>query len=505
MVNTKIYFNTIILLSILLVNYNGSLFGQHRGDNLSFQGLNTVNGTGVKIAAMGGADIAGLGDLSSVFSNPAGLADINNISISINANNYEKQWWENQDYRPNRQFTNLSFMLDGLYVPNPENNGKWDYDAFFDDSTYIVKDPKLGLDPYSKEAANWNKIKNGFILNNLSFAVPFKISEYSFVLAGSYGKQNNILDYDRNITYLDPHIGYNGYGPIEERVTSAEDTVNIKWFDYTREKNGDINQIAAALSSQLTDYLNVGIGVNILSGKSDDVYSLNKIGDISLIGGANSFKFSYDTLNTGIEGTSEYSAVNFNIGTVIKLNRINIGVKIGLPYTLERKWNYQKNVSNNDTTIISKLSGTDKLNLPITYALGISFRPIDAFRIAFDIEKSNYSKAEFNLASPDSFFSSWSDQTVWKFGVEYNVYDFITLLAGINNRTEVFVPDGAAIKNKGPNNTTYSMGVSLTFDFGRFDIAYQTSKLNYYDSYFSNTNYNTQIYNNLLMGYTLEF
>ncbi len=75
----KLYhiFSAIICLLII----SNSVFGQHRGDNLSFQGLDEINATGVKAAAMGGADVANTGDLSSIFSNPAGLADISTYKI----------------------------------------------------------------------------------------------------------------------------------------------------------------------------------------------------------------------------------------------------------------------------------------------------------------------------------------------------------------------------------------------------------------------------------------
>ena len=81
------------------------------------------------------------------------------------------------------------------------------------------------------------------------------------------------------------------------------------------------SKYTAALSSQITDYLNLGFGVNILSGESDDFYSLNKIGYFDLIGGANSFQYSYDTLNTSISGTSKYSGMNLSIGAIVKLKR----------------------------------------------------------------------------------------------------------------------------------------------------------------------------------------
>ncbi len=503
MLNSRKIYQSIVLVTSLFLITNFGIQAQRRGDKLLFQGLDHVNGIGVKAAAMGGVDVANIGDLSSIFGNTAGLAGIKSFQISLSANSFENKWRENQDYRPNRQFANLSFYLDGLYVPNPENNGKWDYDAFFEDSTYIIGDPALGLDPYSEEAALWEKTENDFVFNNIALALPINISDFSFVLSAAFSRQNNILDFDRNTTYLDPHIGSNGYGQIEERVTSAEDTVTVNWYDHTRAKNGDLKQIAFAISSQVSDYLNLGLGVNVLSGESDDFYSLNKVGYFDLIGGANSFRFSYDTLNTSTKGVSKYSGFNLNLGAIVKLNRINIGVRVNAPYTLEREWNYQTVTADTDTSSLTNLQGTDELEVPMTYAFGISFNPIDEFRVGFELEKTNYSKAEFNLANADSSSNDWADQTIIKLGAEYNIYDFITLLAGYRNKTELFVPDGAAIKDRGPNAISYTFGVSLDFDFGRFDFAYETRTMKYFDSYFSNTNYNTQTYTNFLFGYTI--
>lgn len=495
---------TLATIITLLFAMNIAIIAQYRGENLFFQGLNEVNATGVKSAAMGGADVANTGDLSSIFSNPAGLADISSYKISFSANNYEKQWWENQDYRPNRQFTNLSFILDGLMIPDPANNGMLDHEAFLADSNYYVADPQLGLDEFSDEAAIWKNTESDFILNNISVAVPFSVSDMSFVISGAYSQQNNILDYDRNTTFLDPHIGSNGYGDLEDRVTSAEDSLRVNWYDYRRAKNGDIKQITAALSSQVTDYLNLGFGVNIKNGESDDYYSLNKVGYFDLMESANNFVFSYDTLNTSISGTSTYSGMNFSIGATFKLNRINIGLRINTPYTLEKEWDYSTTVADNDTSSLTNLTGTDELELPMTYAIGISFNPIDDLKIAFDLENANYSKAEFNLANPDSTINSWADQTIIRIGAEYKIHEYLTLLAGYRNKTELFIPDGAAIKDKGPNARTYTFGLSLDLDIARLDLAYEMRSMKYYDSYFSNTNYNTQTYSNLLIGCTVS-
>ena len=489
-------FIVMILLPILILP-------QHRGDNLSFQGLfDNPNGTDAKIAAMGGANIAGTGELGSIFNNPAGLASIHKIKFSFTANEFEKRWWENQDYRPNRQFVTLSFYLDGLYAPNPANNGKWDNQAFFDDSTYIVNDPQLGLDPFSEEAANWINSESGRAFNNIAVVVPLKILEHNFVISAAYSKQFNILDYDRNNTYLDPHLGYNGYGPVPERVTSAEDSIRVNWFDYERSKIGKLNQITLAFATGITESIDLGVKVNLLSGSSNDSYKLNKIGYFDLMGGANQFKFAYDTLNTGIKGTSNYSAFSITVGSVFKLNRFNLGVSLNLPYTLKKEWSYTKTVSSVDSTSSAINSGVDELSLPLTYAVGLAFMPIDEFTIRLDVEKSNLSNSKLNMASPDSTLRKFPNKTSIRVGAEYKIQKFLSILFGYNYQNALFVPDGAAIKDKGPGINSYSFGVSILLPIGRFNIAYTTSSMRYYDSYFSNTNYNTVTNSNILVGYT---
>ncbi len=110
------------------------------------------------------------------------------------------------------------------------------------------------------------------------------------------------MDYDRNQTYLDPHIGFSGYGELIPRVTAAEDSVRVNWYDYIRSREGSIEQINIALASDVTEFLKIGLGVNISSGETDDYNSLDKIGYFDLIGGANRFKFSYDSVSNIIQG-----------------------------------------------------------------------------------------------------------------------------------------------------------------------------------------------------------
>jgi len=60
----------------LLLLFSSTAYGQHRGDLLSFQGLDLSSGYGVKSLAMGGAFSAFDGELDALYWNPAGLSGI---------------------------------------------------------------------------------------------------------------------------------------------------------------------------------------------------------------------------------------------------------------------------------------------------------------------------------------------------------------------------------------------------------------------------------------------
>jgi hypothetical protein len=82
--------------------------------------------------------------------------------------------------------------------------------------------------------------------------------------------------------------------------------------------------------------------------------------------------------------------------------------------------------------------------------------------------------------------------------------DWLSLLGGYRNQSEIFVPDGAAVKDSGPNVVSYMFGISLKVLFARIDLAYEIRSMKYYDSYFSNTNYAMETLNNLYFGLTTQ-
>ena len=479
-------------------------YGQHRGDNLAFQGLSVPDGNGVKALAMGGAYTAISGDVQSIFWNPAGLVGTDQVQFTFQANSYSKMWRENQVYRPFRQFVNVSFILDGLYVPDPANNGLYDYEVFKNDTSYIVNDPLMGEDYYSEKAADWQNEKKESIFDNFAVAVPFNLLGKSVVASTAYNKRNSVWDYDRNHTHLVPHLGYTPYEGIVDRISSPEDSMRVYWSDYERERTGTIWNMTSAVAMELTKHIKLGLGFARTSGKTDDLQGLGRIGYFDLVD-ANVFRFSYDTLQTQTTGTSKFSAFTYNIGTIVEFEHISLGLKITPPYTLERKWDYTTVKTDLTKSSTENVAGKDELTVPLSYTVGISFLPVKQFRVAFDLQKTNYSESEFTFAINDSTHKGWADQMMIGIGMEYKPWDCLSLLGGYRNLPEVFIPDGAAIKDRGPYAESVTLGLSLKVLFGWFDVAYETRRMKYYDSYFGNTNYVMETLDRVLVGYTVTF
>ena len=322
--NFRIYRMTILFFLTCLSNI---AWTQHRGDNLAFQGLSIPAGNGVKALAMGGAYTSVSGDIDALFHNPAGLSGIDGVQFSFELNGNDKSWQENQVYRPCRQFVNVGFILDGLYVPDPKYNDWYDYEAFLDDKTISVAEPELGKDFYDESVADWQRSKNDFSLNHVALAVPFKFASRSFVVSAAYNKDYQVWDYDRNHTHLVPHPGYTYYEGLFERVVDESDSTRMYWSDYERERNGNIWDMTFGFATQLNKNVKLGLSMSRLSGETDDSQSLGRVAYFDLIA-ANVFRFSYDTLDTRTSGTSEFSGMKFKIGTMIELDHLNIGFNL---------------------------------------------------------------------------------------------------------------------------------------------------------------------------------
>jgi len=507
----KIYL-TLFLASMLSPNL---IWSQHNGNPLFFQGLTDPNSVSVKGSAYGNAFTSRGGDINSLFYNAAGLANIESFQFSVAANliNYLER--DNQYFYPGNEYLNWSLYMEGLLIPDPAWNGIWSdslgiisYDSlgnpvglYWDPDQ--IKWPVMSEDDYSKEADDHEETSSSLNLSHISLAYPFKFSGKSFVAALSYYRQYNINDYDWNGAHLDPHWGTSDIIPGTEG-----DTTRTNWSVFTRSRTAGIYSITAALAFQLNQNLQFGLRLNRSSGDSNDEQTLNRIGYFLAKHQLNDWAFSYDEHRSVTTGTSSFSSTSVNFGALFISENVNFGFNIQLPSTIEREWTYSTEVRNGVGTTYYDSSGVDRVNMPATYTIGITLKPVEDLALSLDYETTRFDKAEFeqdkNHRDSLTIYTRWVNQTALRFGIEYRINELINISAGYQSQTIPFIPYGAAIRDKGPAGENFSVGVSVNILHGTLDLAYTNYQLKYYDAYMTNRNFTLECYNRFALGYTFK-
>ena len=481
---------------------------QGNGDPLGFQGLSKLNMFSAQALAQGNTSIAQTGVVNSLFNNPAGLGDIERLQISISGKSSQWKQHENQYWTESRLHPLLPAILDGRYVPNPHHNGLLDTALvnLMSPDDYTI--PLLGFDQYSPEVADW---KDSYIsqspVNNISLAIPLKIMGKSLVLAAGLARRNDIYEYDRNDTYLNPHFG-DRTNPV---ILAAPDSMVMNWFKYERMRVGGIDDLTAGLALKLTDHLQLGLSIQNLSGESDDHLEMDKVGYF-LFPESDEFVFTYDTMTVVQSGNSTYSGSSAKFGILFNYKQFDLGFCITSPYTIIRDWDYTIEFFETDTMTTTNINGQDQMDLPITMALGAKIEQKNRLSISFDIGFNPYSQTHFSYTDTsfnhtifqlDTLRSNWVDQTTFGIGMKYGITPGISVMAGYRSVPEVFIPNRAAFRHKGPEMESVSAGISVAFPFGQIDLGYEYRFLKYYDSWETNLNYVLKTENHL--GVSLRF
>lgn len=496
--------NKILTLLLILITL---LSAQNRGNNPAFQGFGNVSEFSARALGMGGAFTSMNGTVDALFYNAAGLATIDKFQVSLGMSSTSRKWTENQVYNANRYFVTLPFYMERLYVPDPSTNGMYDRDVFYAglvDSSYIVNLPKTGDEPYGDDAAEWKKELDASGISNFSLALPLTVMEKNVVVGLSYNNRNDLFDFDKNETYLDPHPGYIEYN-MPNIIEDPSDSTIVNWYDFTRQRDGSIAEFQGAVGVDLTDVVKLGLSLNYFFGETDDMMMLNKVGYFNLID-QNLFRWSYDTLDVMTKGTSTFSGMKSELGLQLVFDAFSFGLNLRMPYTVTREWNYKITSVDTNGTFNSSQKGEDEMKVPFSYALGVNFHPNEKFTFSIDYDLRKYSDNEWTLASKDTTHNDWVDQHILRFGIEYSPIEMVDLRAGYRSIPQVFVPDGAAFRDKGPEATAYTLGLGLNFGkFGSLNAAWEYRLLKYSDIYFSNTNYCKEETTNIIIGYVYNF
>jgi len=248
-----------------------------------------------------------------------------------------------------------------------------------------------------------------------------------------------------------------------------------------------------------------------LYGESDDHLEMDKMGYF-LFPTTDNFAFTYDTMIVAQSGNSTYSGSSTKLGVLFNYEQFDLGFCITIPYTITREWDYKIEFFEIDTIITTNINGQDQMDLPITIALGAKIEPKNRLSISFDIGFNPYSHTNFSYTDTsfnhtiiqlDTTRLNWVDQTTVGIGMKYGITPGISLMTGYRSVPEVFIPNRAAFRHKGPEMESVSAGISVDFPFGQIDLAYEYRFLKYFDSWETNLNYVLKTENHL--GISLRF
>ena len=489
------YFLTSFLVLAFLVNVQA----QNRGNVLSFQGVDKVLNFTPGAYGSGLDGISDLGGSASIFTNPAGLSGITGLTISTGMISIENQWWENQHYRPNRLFVTIPFYLEGLYVPDPADNGLLDSDVFYEsllDTSYLVSNPEMGLEHFSEEAADWKQKETASGLSHFGVALPLNVMGRTLAFSAGYASLLNGISYDRNATYLTPHPGYLQYEM--PAMADGSDTIRIDWYDFERLQKMTLSQISLGIGYEATENIHVGLGLSMYSGSSEELQIQDKVGYFDLVD-QNEFIWSYDTMNTQYAGNADFSGTAAKLGLILDYDHFRMGLSYTSKMDLTKEWSYEHTQTylQDDTlltTINFTVEGKYVMTIPANFGVGVQLMPTERFTFLLSYELHPNGDAEVPRTPLGTYslgdMQNWIDQSIIQFGMRYRLHDNIHLNALYRSEPMSYVPDGSAIKDSGPEAVLYRIGAEISLGaLGAIDLGASFQDLKYQDNYFSNTNY----------------
>jgi len=481
------------------------IMAQDNGQNLRFQGISEVPDYMVKASAMGNAYTAMTGDLPSLYYNPAGLADLKALQVSVSGNHFQKEMWENQFWWGGGYDVILVRIWDG-YIPLPsrEDQGKKAYEIW-PNATLPEYDVPLGTDYFDKARADWIHKANETGLGSVTGAYPISLGKRKLVVAAGYTK-NQVDDYDNNPVRLLPHPGR----LPDPYWTSPNPDKSTLWTTYERMRTGSINEVSAAIALDVTPKIKLGLGYHNRFGSTDDMLSTKEIMQCNLTNADNDWTYAYKDGEFGQTGTSDFKSSNFDIGAVAQINRLNLGFRIRFNSAITRDWNYTNTTTDEaGAQTTAEIAGTDKIEkIPPTYSFGAAFIPKDYAKFTFDVEKTGYSNAshQYDLAyvGPEESATvyKWVDQTILRGGMEIRLHNRVSLLAGYQYAPKTWAPFRVAFEKEGQPTHIYSFGASVQVPHGTVDLAYLITRYRYYDAYMYVNPFNSIQTSKILFGYT---
>jgi long-subunit fatty acid transport protein len=478
---------------------------------LDVQGLDQFSISGIRSRAMGGTGTANAMDASALFSNPAALSRLSSLEVRgggifVAANREQTQEWV-----PMRPIPGLSVLFEGLTgnIKKPDSLGI----------------AGLPLSPWSMLQTQYDDVRPNWTRNStrtqplsLAAAMPLTLGGMKIAAGIGVAQMIDLDQYYQNNNSMTPYLGQQR--PDPQLITNRTDTLHVKWYQYSRSREGAVSGITPGVSLTVLPGLRIGASAAFLTGTSDDVERRVERGHLNVaIANGVGANFMVDTVyyHQIKTGTSTYSGNALTFGLHFQQQRYSIGLTVKPSMTLTRKWD--RDVVSMDTTrksfpirIDSLMarsyheSGSEDLKFPFSYSIGLVLTPTDRWTVAFDYELRNLSDAEVTSSSYGVPTHPWtSNKGALRLGVEYLAGDMLALRGGYREDIQAFSPDGSAIADEPARGGIYSAGAGFTLGNILIDVAYEYSLLKYEDIYQSNVNFNTREQHQFMMEFAYRF
>ena len=410
-------------------------------------------GSGARALGMGGAFIAVADDATAASWNPGGLIQLKKPEISVVGN-----WF------------------------------------------HRTEDNEFGGDPQTSRSESVSEED----INYLSMAYPFTLFNRNMIVSLNY---QHLYDFTRKRKF-----------PFRI-VTHLEggNTLIVDANQHYREK-GSLSALGLAYCIQIIPQLSFGFTLNFW----DDDISNNGWEENYHATGLTTIKTPWgDVIESPFkfDRTVKYSLSGFNANMGVlwrATDKLTVGLVFKSPFTADLKYESIENVVENQSILITQDEENQKLDMPISYGVGLSYRFSDKFTIAADIYRTewqdfvltdSYGNEICPITGKSVHESDINPTHQVRLGAEYLF---------INRKPRYVIPLRAGVfydpaPAEGSPDDYYGFGLGSGIAIGRyvFDVAFQyrfgndvggSSMIQYYDS-FSQDVVEYMVYSSLIIHF----
>jgi hypothetical protein len=458
-----------IILFCFLVSLGNVSFAQGTrfNDPLTVQGLDQNTNYSAVSRALGGTTIGIKNDASVMFSDPAGMQNINLFQITLGNSYWMLDQSQTQQYGPAKYYPNFSLLMEGLtgLIPNP---------VLDTTTTHTAKDSVQR--PFDKIGPSWSRTKNKNLPTQIMAAFPFTIGEYKVVAGLGAVEYANMNFYYQDNNVLSPAVNIQRPYPVR-LVISSTDSLPVQWYQNIRNREGSLYGYGAAFSFGVTENLTFGLSGLLIKGSTNDFES--QLGRGNLMFYSSYFRVdSVDYQNTK-NGTSDYSGAELTFSGLYKSGSLTLGFSIKPPISITRdyKYTYQNELNGVSNTI--SVNGSDKIKLPWRGSFGLSVSVLENLRGIIEYELRPMGSANYLTGGVST--NPWKSSHLLHIGAEFAPLDWLTIRCGYSDKAEVFEEEGNPFLGDPVYSTIISGGLGFSWENLKLNITYEYFNVKYDD------------------------